>query len=191
MLSEEKSASPETEDHQLLEKARQNDMQAIAMIHDRYYPKIWGFICYRISNQQVCEDIASDVFLRLIAQLKKRKGRIDHLGGWLMGTTHHLVMDHYRDLYKNSHSDLEGHSNLHSNESTHATVEDSIQFELLRDLLIELTDEQQLVLNLRFSRQFSLEETALVMKRSVGAVKLLQYRAVKSLQKLAKKRGLS
>jgi len=46
-----------------------------------------------------------------------------------------------------------------------------------------LTPEQQQVLVLRFSMEFSLEETALVMKKSVGAIKTLQFRALGALRR--------
>lgn len=178
-----------TEDHHLVEKARQNDMQAIAMIHDRYYPKIWGYVCYRVSDPQICEDITADVFMHLITHLKKKRAKIDHLAGWLMGTTHHLVMDHYREMYKKNHSDLDEHPHLPAQGSTHEDVELGIQHEQIKEILQELTSEQQMVITLRFVQDYSLEDTAQLMGRSSGAVKLLQFRAVRALRRQIQKRG--
>jgi len=189
MMLRETSPLNNLEDHQLLEKARRNDMQAIAMIHDRYYPKIWGYVCYRISNKQICEDISADVFMRFLGQLKNTKNDINHLGGWLLGTANHLVMDYYRDAYKKPLSDLENHTEMKVKGSTQEHVEHSIRVEELKSQLRNLTPEQQHVLSLRFSQEFSLEETARVMQKSVGSVKLLQHRAVESLRKQFEKKG--
>jgi RNA polymerase sigma-70 factor (ECF subfamily) len=57
-----------------------------------------------------------------------------------------------------------------------------------------LTVEQQHVLTLRFSEERSLEETAQALGKSIGAVKILQFRALAALRKFLtghSKRGKS
>ncbi len=49
--------------------------------------------------------------------------------------------------------------------------------------LIQLTEDQQQVLALRFGQGYSLEETAAVMKKQINAVKALQFRALNALQR--------
>jgi RNA polymerase sigma-70 factor (ECF subfamily) len=48
----------------------------------------------------------------------------------------------------------------------------------------KLTDDQQQVIILRFFQGFSHDETAAIMGRSSGAVRVLQNRALKSLRKV-------
>jgi RNA polymerase sigma-70 factor (ECF subfamily) len=52
------------------------------------------------------------------------------------------------------------------------------------DVLQQLTDEQQQVVILRFFEGMHLKEVAVVMGKSVGAVKALQHRALASLVRL-------
>ncbi len=52
----------------------------------------------------------------------------------------------------------------------------------LEAILDQLTTDQRAVISLRFIDRFSLGETAEILGRSVGSVKLLQHRAVRSLQ---------
>ena len=188
-MQELSSNQSNVEDHQLLERARQNDMQAIGIIHDIFYPKVWNYVCYRISDTQICEDITAEVFLRFITHLQKDNKGIDHLSGWLMGTAHHIVMDHYREIYRKPTSDLESHIDLRTVESTQEEVEQLIKMEDLQAILCELTNEQQFVINLRFSQGYSLEETAREMKKSTGSIKLLQHRAMQTIRKHFNKRG--
>jgi RNA polymerase sigma-70 factor (ECF subfamily) len=47
-----------------------------------------------------------------------------------------------------------------------------------------LTREQQHVLALRFSQGFSVEETAKLMNKTIGAVKVLQFRALATMRTL-------
>ncbi|PKN82846.1 MAG: hypothetical protein CVU46_17765 [Chloroflexi bacterium HGW-Chloroflexi-8] len=188
-MQDETPPPKELEDHQLLEKARRNDMQAIAMIHDRYYPKVWGYVCYRIANRQICEDITAEVFMRFISNIKNSKKEIEYLGAWLMGTTHHLVMDFYRDAYTKPLINLDDQTELKTKGNTHEEVEQSLKMEDLQIVLNDLTSDQQHVLTLRFSQEYSLDETARMMKKSIGSIKLLQHRAILSIRKHFEKRG--
>ena len=51
----------------------------------------------------------------------------------------------------------------------------------VRQALARLTPEQQQVIALRFGEGLSLEESAVVMKKSVNTLKQLQFRALASL----------
>lgn len=52
---------------------------------------------------------------------------------------------------------------------------------ILRKALLQLTEEQQHVIALRFGQGLSLAETADLLEKSVGAIKALQHRALASL----------
>lgn len=177
------------EDLQLLEKARQNDMQALAQIHDRYYQPVWRYVNYRTRDVQVSEDIASEVFLRFIGHFKKPAAKIGNLRAWLMGTANHLVMDHWRFVYKKPQENLDDHVEKIIFENADFNDDQSYQIEEVIALMKELTGDQQHVLTLRFAQGLTLEETAQSMERSIGSVKLLQHRAVKALRVQINKRG--
>jgi RNA polymerase sigma-70 factor (ECF subfamily) len=179
----------EMEDLQLLQKAKLNDMQALAQIHDRFYQPIWRYVNYRINDSQVCEDIVSEVFLRFISYFKKPSSKIENLKGWLLGTANHLVMDHWRVVYKKPQENLDDHIEKLIQIDQEKNTDQSHQLQDIREIIGELTVDQQHVLTLRFSQDMSLEETAEIMNKSLGSVKLLQHRAVKSLRVHMKKRG--
>ena len=52
---------------------------------------------------------------------------------------------------------------------------------MLKQVLLQLTEEQQHVIALRFGQGLSLAETAQLLGKSVGAIKALQHRALASL----------
>jgi RNA polymerase sigma-70 factor (ECF subfamily) len=54
----------------------------------------------------------------------------------------------------------------------------------LRQAIRQLTPEQQHVLALRFTENYSLEQTASQMKKSINAIKALQFRAIETLKQL-------
>lgn len=177
------------EDLQLLEKARQHDMQALAQIHDRFYQPVWRYVNYRINDIQVSEDIVSEVFLRFIGYHKKPSSKIKNLKGWLLGTANHLVMDHWRLVYKKPLENIDDHVEKIIGIDQDIHNDHSHQMQDIRDIMAELTSDQQHVLALRFSQNLSLEETASVMNKSLGSIKLLQHRAINTLREKLMKRG--
>jgi len=173
-----------TSPERLIERAMQLDAQALALIHDRYYPVIYRYVRYRLENEQVVEDISADVFLRLLDHLHRRKGEIYDLRAWLMGTASHLVNDFLRHKYRRPTEDIDDHEMLAAVDDLPLTAEMNEEQASVRKAMQKLTNEQQHVLALRFSQGFSVEDTARMMNKTSGAVKVLQFRALNMLRRL-------
>lgn len=176
-----------TEFNDLLRRARRLEPDALAQIHDRYYPEVYRYVRFRLQDERVCEDIASEVFLRLLDALHKQKGPEQNLHGWLLGTASHLVIDHLRRSYAHREDGLDDDPSKEypsQDLSPEQHVHEAWQQHQVRQAMQKLTPEQQHVLALRFADEFSIEETAQMIGKSVTAVKALQFRAVASLKRL-------
>lgn len=167
----------------LLEDARQFDPRALAALHDQLYPQVYRYVCYRVDDLHVCEDISAEVFLRFLVVLKKKGQNVQSARGWLLGTANHLVMDFYRKKYRRRDENLDHHTNLPDHHDPEQEAETSFTLEEVREAMRNLTSDQQHVITLRFSQEFSLEETARMMGKSINAVKVLQYRALAALRR--------
>jgi RNA polymerase sigma-70 factor (ECF subfamily) len=168
----------------LLERAQRLDEQSLAQIHDRYFPVVYRYVRYRLDDDQIVEDISSDVFLRLLDHLHKRKTEIHDLRAWLLGTASNLVNDHLRHKYHKPQESLSDHETRSSSDDPQRTAEDNERQNIVRKAMRKLTREQQHVLALRFSQELSIEETAHIMNKTTGAIKVLQFRALTSLRKI-------
>jgi RNA polymerase sigma-70 factor (ECF subfamily) len=169
-----------------LERARKLDANALTQIHDQYYPEIYRYVRYRLDNEQVCEDITSEVFLRLLDALHQNRGPNQSLRGWLFGTASNLVNDYLRHHYARPVEELKEHADDgHSVDpnSPEKFLDDSFQRQEVRQAFQKLTGEQQHVLALRFADERSLDETARIIGKSISAVKALQFRALASLRR--------
>ena len=170
---------------EILLRARRLDVSALAQIHDRFYPEVFRYVRYRLDDERACEDIASEVFLRLLDALHKRRGPNQNLRGWLLGTASNLVNDHLRHRYQHVVEELrEDEEDFFGQVHPESTLVDSWEVSQVRQALMQLTSEQQHVLALRFADEHSLEETAAIMEKSVNAVKALQFRAIASLRRI-------
>ena len=165
-----------------LDGLRKLDPQAIATIYDRYFPDVYRYVFYRLGNESLAEDIASDVFVRLLEAVKAKRGPKTNLKGWLLSTASNVIADHLRHVYRRPTEVLsEAMPDLGS--SLTDEVDRRHQADSVRQAYAQLTPEQQNVLALRFGDGCSLEETAAVMQKKVNAVKALQFRALAALQR--------
>lgn len=162
----------------LLAKARTLDARALGQIHDRYYPELYRFALYRTGDPATAEDIAAEVFVRLLDALHAQRAPQTTLRGWLFGVAAHQVADHFRRRPTSPLPDT-----LPAGGSVSAEVEDRLRRGGVQTALQQLSAEQQNVLALRFGQGASLDETASALGKTANAVKQLQWRAVAALRK--------
>lgn len=162
---------------------RNLDSQSIGAVYDQYFPEVFRYVRYRINDDAIAEDIASDVFVRLLEASQKKRGPDTNIKGWLIATASNVVNDHLRRQYRRPTEALSD-SMPDGNTSVHAEIDLRDQNRAVRSAYTHLTPEQQDVLALRFGQGYSLEETATFMKKKVNAVKALQFRALATLQRL-------
>lgn len=163
------------------------DPQAITEIHGRYFSEVYRFALFRVSNKEIAEDIASDVFIRLLEAVHDGRGPHTNLRGWLIRTTANIVNDHFRSYYHRPKEDsaeaLENARELNLSKVDPDFISDQVfRRQLLNSAINELTDKQKLVITLRFGNRLSLEETAQLMGKTANSIKALQYRALVALR---------
>ncbi|MCB0117991.1 MAG: sigma-70 family RNA polymerase sigma factor [Anaerolineales bacterium] len=158
------------------------DSKAIGAVYDQYFPEIYRYALYRVGDQSLAEDIASDVFIRLLEAVRSGCGPETNLKGWLIGTASHIITDHLRKKYRRPEEEIpESLADLGPGPATEADQREKNR--LVRDAYSKLTPDQQMVLALRFGQGYSLEETATHMDKNVNAIKALQFRALAALQR--------
>ncbi len=170
------------DEHEALDGLRKLDSHAVGAIYDKYFSDVFRYVRYRLNDEQAAEDIASDVFVRLLEASQKGSGPQSNLKAWLFSTASHIVTDHLRLSYRRSTEPLPENL-LDMSSLPHDEFERREQTRQFRRAYAELTEEQQHVLALRFGQGYSLEETASVLKKNVNAVKALQFRALAALQR--------
>jgi RNA polymerase sigma-70 factor (ECF subfamily) len=167
---------------QELKNLREIDSKTIGAIYDQYFSEVYRYVLYRIGDQTVAEDIASDVFIRLLEAVKDGRSPQTNLKGWLIGTASHVVADHIRKKYRRPEEEVtDSLPDLKPGPATE--VDKREQNRAVQSAYKQLTPEQQNVLALRFGQGYSLEETAEFMNKNVNAIKALQFRALAALQR--------
>lgn len=88
------------DERRALDGLQKLDAQAVSAVYDQYFPEIYRYVYYRLGDQAAAEDIASDVFVRLLEAVQNRRGPQSNIKGWLIGTASHVVADHLRQRYR-------------------------------------------------------------------------------------------
>ncbi len=97
---------PLIDDDRALAGLQDLDQQAIGAIYDKYFSEIYRYVLYRIGDPTLAEDIASDVFVRLLEAVQSGRPPNTNLKGWLIGTASHIVMDHMRKKYRRPEEEI-------------------------------------------------------------------------------------
>ena len=171
----------------LVDRAREGDPEAFASLYDRYVERVYRFVLYRVrGDNALAEDITSEVFLRALRKIKGFQWQGRDVGAWFLTIARNLVLDHF----KSGRARLEvlGVEVSAGVDDRVLDAEDAalsrVSTQDLYKAIQQLGTEQQEVIYWRFLQGYSVAETAAAMGKSDGAIKALQYRAVKALYKL-------
>ncbi|MFG2822577.1 ECF subfamily RNA polymerase sigma factor, BldN family [Kitasatospora sp. NPDC048365] len=169
----------------LVERAQNGESEAFGRLYDHYADTVYRYIYYRVGSRATAEDLTSETFLRALRRIGTFTWQGRDFGAWLVTIARNLVADHF----KSSRFRLEVTTGemLDSNECERSP-EDSVLESLSNAALLEavrrLNPQQQECVTLRFLQGLSVAETARIMGKNEGAIKTLQYRAVRTLARL-------
>lgn len=155
--------------------------ERFAAAYRQLSPRVLGYL--RLHGVDDPESVTQDVFLALYPRLPAVIGGEDGVRTLTFSIAHARIVDHHRARTRMPtlipfDPDADPRQ-VPSAEDTHsAALRERDTFALLH----RLGDDQREAVTLRIVGELSLEETARVMGRSVGAVKQLQRRALQSLR---------
>ncbi|TQF07555.1 sigma-70 family RNA polymerase sigma factor [Kitasatospora acidiphila] len=170
---------------ELVERAQAGESEAFGRLYDHYCDTVYRYIYYRVGSRATAEDLTSETFLRALRRIGTFTWQGRDFGAWLVTIARNLVADHF----KSSRFRLEVTTGemLDSNEcerSPEDSVLESLSNAALLDAVRRLNPQQQECVTLRFLQGLSVAETARIMGKNEGAIKTLQYRAVRTLARL-------
>jgi RNA polymerase sigma-70 factor, ECF subfamily len=183
----EPTASGDPEVIEQVRLAQEGSAHAFALLYDRYVDQIFGYVYHRVGHRQTAEDLVGDVFLRALRRISTFKWQGVDFGAWLMTIARNRVHDHFKSAKFRLEATVEEVFDSpveHSPDNPEQALLSADLTAQVHDAIRQLKGEQAEVLYLRFIQHLNVAETAAVMGKTDGAIKALQYRALKSLAKL-------
>ncbi|MGH8895381.1 MAG: sigma-70 family RNA polymerase sigma factor, partial [Actinomycetes bacterium] len=174
----------------LVTLAQRGDPEAFGQIYDAYVDSIYRYLYYRVGSHALAEDLTSETFLRALRRIDSFTWQGKDIGAWFVTIARNLVTDHVKSSrFRLEVTTADMLDADRADDGIEEEVIGRLQSAALLDAVRQLKAEQQECIVLRFLQGLSVAETSKVMKRSEGAVKQLQLRAVRALAKLLPEQG--
>ncbi len=171
--------SSKQQDKILIIKASQGEAEAFGAIFDKYHKSIYRFIYFKVSSQEVAEDLASQSFLKAWEQISLG-AKVKNFSSWLYRIARNLVIDYYRSRQKDELPliyEMEGIANEPQfDPDTNLTEQE------LKKVLFSLKNDIREIIVLRYIEGLSIKEIARITEKSPVNIRVIIHRALKQLQ---------
>ena len=164
-------------DDRLLVEAAQKDPSRFGDLYEVNFARVYAFIASRVHDRDAAQDLTSDVFHKALANLPRFEWRGVPFAAWLLRIAANAITDRAKRTAREVSSAEDPPEP--GTEIDMTAVEHRAQ--LIR-LVEQLPVDQRHVIVARFVDERSIREIAQQLRRSEGAVKQLQFRALEKLR---------
>lgn len=168
-------------ENRLLSAARRMDKKALTEIFDLYARPLYNYALRYCGDPLLADQVVGDVFAKLLEKLAERKGPRDNLRSYLFEMAYNSIIDNARYVSRRVSIELVdtyGYDGL----SVNPNIEDQLELEKVSQAIKSLSPDQRHVIILRFLEGFSISETATILRKTIGCVKITQFRAIWNLR---------
>jgi RNA polymerase sigma-70 factor (ECF subfamily) len=177
-------------DEHLIARAKAGDSDALIVLYERHKQQVFRYLYYRLGDVPTAEDLTTETFLRVIQALPRFRNGGAPIQAWIFQIARNLATDRLRRT-KRDRQELLDDEVIDPALPPEIMAEKSLVVAELHTALQQLTDDQREVILLRFIEGLSIADVAHTISKSESAVKNLQLRGLRSLQRLLSAHSLS
>lgn len=175
---------PSPEADALVARAIGGDHDAFASLFELTLPSVYRYLYGRCGDATLAEDLAQDAYIRAMRAVRTSfTGGSGEFIAWMIRIARNRFLDHVKSGRVRWEVVVdEMPVTFARGDPEHEAIEAVAGADLRRSLR-RLTADQQEILFLRFFQGLQIAEVAAVTGRTEGAVKALQFRALRSLER--------
>jgi RNA polymerase sigma-70 factor (ECF subfamily) len=165
----------------IVAKASAGDQAALADVYDMYAVRVYRYLLLHVRESSDAEDLLQRIFLKVIEGLPRYEARGLPFGAWVFRIARNTVIDFERT--RRDHASLD--DLLERPDERHGPaelMETAVEQAAIRSALDELTPDQREVVVYRFFAGLSPREIGVLLDRSEGSIRALQFRALQTLR---------
>ena len=166
-------------DERLLIEAAQKDPACFADLYEINFERVYAYVVKRVRDRAETEDLTAEVFHQALANLKRFEWRGIPFAAWLLRIAANLISDRWQ---RSGREVADDSGLIDSAQVSPTEIEDVERRATLFRLVETLPAEQRRVVVLRFVEEKSIKEVAREVRKTEGAVKQLQFRALSNLR---------
>jgi len=166
-------------DERLLIEAAQADPARFADLYELNFERVYAYVVKRVQDRAESEDLTAEVFHQALANLKRFEWRGIPFAAWLFRIAANLISDRWQ---RSGREVTDDSGIIESAQVSPAEIEEVERRATIYRLVEDLPTDQKRVVLLRFVEQKSIKEVASAIRKTEGAVKQLQFRALTTLK---------
>jgi RNA polymerase sigma-70 factor, ECF subfamily len=176
---------PSPEADELVRNAIDGDGDAFATLFRMTLPSVYRYLYGRCGDASLAEDLAQDSYVRAMRAIKTsfQGGSSDFLA-WMIRISRNRFLDHVKSGRVRWEVIVEDMPVTLATGNPEMEAMSSVEGADLKRALGRLTEEQQEIVLLRFFQGLQIAEVAKATGRTQGAVKALQFRALRALSRI-------
>ena len=171
-------------------KAKLYEPEALSRLFDLYFEKLRRYMYYKTGSLERAEDLAAEALTKGIESIGSFEDRDGTIGAWLFGIARNLLAREREAAGKAEMVELEDQFPIEEEEQPERLVLVKLSNEELCRALSCLPDEQREVVLLRFMEGYDAKTVGRIMGIKPGAVRALQFRAIKALKDMFAQGGV-
>ena len=168
-------------DERLLIEAAQKDPRRFADLYEANFERVYAFVARRVRERADAEDVTAEVFHQALANLNKFEWRGAPFSAWLYRIASNAIADRWNRAARED-ADPSSAFDDPPDPNASASPETIESRARLFRLVSDLPADQRAVIEMRFAAGKSIAEIACELGRTEGAIKQLQFRAIRSLR---------
>lgn len=179
--------SPNGEAHSerpLVDLAKTGNEQALSELYVLYFPRVYRYILARTGNSHDAEDLAEEVFMRVLEAIERFQWREAPFSAWLFRIAHNAVISQRRKENARGKSSQLTDGLPVDSAGPEELVESRLVLNEVMEAAQKLPEAQRQVIALRFGAGLSVAETAQAMGKGEGNVKVIQHKAIAKLREM-------
>ncbi|MBI4201563.1 MAG: RNA polymerase sigma factor [Chloroflexi bacterium] len=166
----------------------------IAELFEARYPSFVRYFVSRCGNLPEAEDLASELFDRLLRSAHHIAPVRPAMEAWLYVTAHNMAVDYFRRKGRLDKStpfteEVDSYSADNNYEAWDDKIDNKAALARVLAAMEQLSEGQRKVLSLRFMDGLAGAEIALLLKKKPGAVREMQRAGLEHLRLILRKRG--
>jgi len=169
----------------MTKKITKQQQDVLTTAHHGYSRKLNLYAFFRVHNQATSDDLVQDTFLKTWRYLIKG-GKIELMKAFLYHIINNLIVDEYRK-HKTSSLDSLIEKGFEPSVDSSERFFNTLDGKEALVLISRLPEKYQKVMHLRYVKDLSIKEIALITGQSKNAVTVQVHRGLKKLKILYKK----
>ena len=163
----------------LVERAAGGDIESFGELYGIYLDRIYRYVFYQVSNRATAEDLTEEIFLKAWEGIGKFKWKGPPFQAWLYRIARNHIIDYFRTNRQQQTLDeeLEGDDGRPEQEAGDKQTQ-----RMLSKAIFSLPEQQRQIILLKFIEGLENCEIAQILKKSQGAIRITQMRALDALR---------